>query len=36
MSPLSFGVVSLRDFPGSEMAAFEKELDFEDKLWEEI
>ena len=33
---IGYGVVSLRDFLGSEMAAFEKELEFEGKLWEEI
>jgi len=31
-----FGVISLRDILGRELAAFENELDFERKVWEEI
>lgn len=31
-----YGVISRRDIPGSEMAAFENELAFEKKVWEEI
>ena len=31
-----YGVISLRDILGQELAAFEKELDFEKKVWEEI
>lgn len=28
------GIVSLRDFVGEEIAAFEREMDFRDQLWE--
>ncbi len=31
-----YGVVSMRDFLGSEMADFEKEMDFESGVWENI
>lgn len=31
-----YGVVSLRDILGRELAAFENELEFERKVWEEI
>ncbi len=31
-----FGVVSMRDFLGSEMADFEKEMDFQSGVWENI
>jgi len=32
----NFGVISRRDILGQELATFEKELDFENKIWEEI
>lgn len=31
-----YGVISRRNIPGSEMAAFENKLAFEKKVWEEI
>ena len=31
-----FGVISMRDFLGSEMADFKKEIDFESGVWENI
>ena len=31
-----YGVISMRDFLGSEMADFEKEMDFESGVWENI
>ena len=33
---LGFGVVSVRDFPPRELAAFEREIEFEERVWEEI
>ncbi len=32
----SFGMVSIRDFPKAEMAEFEDEFAFEQRVWEEI
>jgi len=32
----AYGVISLRDILGRELATFERELDFEKKIWEEI
>ena len=31
-----FGVISMRDFPGSEMADFEQAMDFQSGVWENI
>lgn len=31
-----YGVVSVRDFLSSELAVFERELEFEERVWEEI
>jgi len=31
-----YAVVSMRDIFGSEMASFEREIEFENKVWEEI
>ncbi|MEQ8665563.1 MAG: CBS domain-containing protein [Rhodospirillales bacterium] len=35
-NPVGYGVVSVRDFIAREMAIYERELEFEDRLWEEI
>jgi len=36
LQPGPYGVISLRDILGKELAAFENELAFENKVWEEI
>jgi len=35
-SGFGYAIVSQRDFMGAEMADFERELEFENRLWEEI
>ena len=32
----TYGIVSVRDFPSEEICEFDKELEFEEKLWEQI
>lgn len=31
-----YGIVSVRDFPPGELAAFHREIEFEERVWEEI
>jgi len=30
-----YGIISIRDFPTSELATFEREIEFEERVWEE-
>lgn len=32
----AYGIVSVRDFPNEEICEFDKELEFEEKLWEQM
>jgi CBS domain-containing protein len=36
LSGIGYGIISMRDFLGEEVAAFEREFEFEDRVWQEV
>jgi len=36
LAGIGYGVISMRDFLGTEVAAFEKEFEFEERVWQEV